>query len=384
MGKKSQPSTTKQVTEVKLPKWVEKGSEENYELAKQVAARPLAQYEGARVADPSNMTTSGYDYLTKNIGVSDPMYAQAAGILGESYGDARGMFGAAGDLLSRAGEDIDISKWLNPWTAEVETNAMRNLRESLAQSQMAEADKASSSSAFGGSRQAIQQGVLGAEGAKKAGDLSAELRRAGWDTATANAFADKQRLIEAAGGYTGTGSALASAGQGAASGLVSTGATRQAGVLSDTAALLAAGQEEQGQRQRQIDADMAKFDEARNYPVEQLNMRLAALGMSPYGKTESTTKTGTSERQGTDWATTILGGLKLLTGLSDRRDKTDVKKVGKRSDGIPVYAYRYKDDPKWYPKVVGPMAQDIEKKYPGAVSEVGGHKVVPLGLLGTS
>lgn len=381
MGKK-QPSTTKQISEVKLPKWVEQASQENYNLAKDISGRPLQQYEGATVADPSNMTTSAYDYFMKNIGASDPLYAQASGILGESYGDARGMFGAAGDTLARAGEDIDINKWLNPWTAEVEKNAMRNLAESLQQSQMAEADKASSAGAFGGSRQAIQQGVLGAEGAKKAGDLSAQLRREGFDTATANALADKARLINVASGYTGTGSAIAGAGQGAAAGLADTAGRRQTGVLSDATALLGMGQQEQEQRQRQIDADRAKFLEARDYPIEGLNMRLSALGMSPYGKTETTTKTGTSAQQGTDWATTILGGLKMLMGLSDERDKTDIKRIGKRSDDVPLYSYRYKGDPKSYPKVVGPMAQDIEKKYPGAVKEVGGHKIVPMGLLG--
>ena len=43
-----------------------------------------------------------------------------------------------------------------------------------------------------------------------------------------------------------------------------------------------------------------------------------------------------------------------------------------------MYAYRYKGDPKTYPKVVGPMAQDIEKKYPEAVTEVAGKKAVDM------
>ena len=78
------------------------------------------------------------------------------------------------------------------------------------------------------------------------------------------------------------------------------------------------------------------------------------------------------------------GGTSLLSALgliSDRRDKTDIKKLGKDpQSGLDMYSYRYKDDPKSYPKVVGPMAQDIEDKYPGAVREIGGHKVVNLGF----
>jgi hypothetical protein len=41
-----------------------------------------------------------------------------------------------------------------------------------------------------------------------------------------------------------------------------------------------------------------------------------------------------------------------------------------------MYAYRYKGDPKTYPKVVGPMAQDIQKKVPSAVKKIGKRKVV--------
>ena len=46
-----------------------------------------------------------------------------------------------------------------------------------------------------------------------------------------------------------------------------------------------------------------------------------------------------------------------------------------------MYAYRYKGDPKSYPKVVGPMAQDIEKHHPSAVKKIGRHKVIDLNNL---
>jgi hypothetical protein len=39
-------------------------------------------------------------------------------------------------------------------------------------------------------------------------------------------------------------------------------------------------------------------------------------------------------------------------------------------------AFRYKGDPKSYPKVVGPMAQDVQKKYPGLVTKIGGKKAI--------
>jgi hypothetical protein len=82
----------------------------------------------------------------------------------------------------------------------------------------------------------------------------------------------------------------------------------------------------------------------------------------------------------------LLGGLfglggSLITGglgaISDRRDKTDIKRLGEDpKTKLPVYAYRYKEDPKTYPKAVGPMAQDVEKRYPGSTTEVSGHMVI--------
>lgn len=59
--------------------------------------------------------------------------------------------------------------------------------------------------------------------------------------------------------------------------------------------------------------------------------------------------------------------------FSDRRLKEDIKKVGKTDDGQNVYAYRYKGDKRMH---LGLMAQEVEKKTPEAVVDVGGFKAV--------
>jgi len=65
--------------------------------------------------------------------------------------------------------------------------------------------------------------------------------------------------------------------------------------------------------------------------------------------------------------------------MSDRNMKTDIEKI---TDGpVPLYAYRYKSDPKTYPKVVGPMAQDVEKKFPSSVKKFGGKRVIDINNL---
>lgn len=78
----------------------------------------------------------------------------------------------------------------------------------------------------------------------------------------------------------------------------------------------------------------------------------------------------------------LLGALPKM--FSDREDKTDIEKLGKDpKTGQQFYAYRYKSDPKTYPKTVGPMAQNIERAHPGSTETVGGHRVVKKWGLGS-
>lgn len=64
--------------------------------------------------------------------------------------------------------------------------------------------------------------------------------------------------------------------------------------------------------------------------------------------------------------------------FSDRRLKTDIEKVGKTNAGLPIYTYKYKGDNKTQ---MGVMAQDVEKKNPKAVKEIGGFKAVNYALV---
>lgn len=342
MGGTTQSTQAAQTNKVELPAWVDQASQENYALAKDVSGRPLQQFEGPRVAAPSDMTTRGYGVLGSSVGQNDQTFADASNLYKSSAGP------------------LDINQYLNPYTDEVinrtTTNATTELQKQLA----GISTDASKAGAFGGSRFGVQQGVAQAEGIKNIGDLTAKLRQAGFDTSAALAQAQKARE------------------SGAATGLLGTAGARGTQTQQDITNLMMGGQQEQGQRQNVINADMQKFQEKWQYPTDQLNMRLAALGMSPYGKTETGTKTSSTETP-MDWATTGLGVLKTIPALwamSDRNTKTDITKL--TNDEIPLYSYRYKGDPKTYPKVVGPMAQDIEKKYPSAIKKVGKYKTIDI------
>lgn len=59
----------------------------------------------------------------------------------------------------------------------------------------------------------------------------------------------------------------------------------------------------------------------------------------------------------------------LLASLSDRHAKTDIKRVGKLDNGLPVYLYRYKGGVK---PQIGLMADEVKELHPNAVINIGG------------
>ena len=65
----------------------------------------------------------------------------------------------------------------------------------------------------------------------------------------------------------------------------------------------------------------------------------------------------------------------LMGLLSDRNEKTNIKKVGKTDDGLNVYTYKYKRDP-YQATHMGVMHQEVAKKKPAAALIIDGVKGV--------
>jgi len=80
---------------------------------------------------------------------------------------------------------------------------------------------------------------------------------------------------------------------------------------------------------------------------------------------------GTGALSGSNTTTTQPGGF-----FSDRRLKTNIKKIGKTFDGQPIYSYGMHGDPRTH---IGLIAQEVEKSHPEAVGVAGHYKVVDYG-----
>lgn len=449
-----------QVSEVKLPAWVESASQENYNFAKDVANQPYQPYTGQTVAGFSPVQNAAFDYGMNNIGAYQGVYDNAIGMAANAgnsqtpwvndqfnyqtvyspnvQNDFRGYAPTPIDanqamVTAPTFRDADVSAYMNPYLDQVESYALQNLQSGTQLGLNNIGDQAARAGAFGGSRQGVQEGALMGDAAKRAGELSANVRAQGYDRALQQITADQNRQMQGSLANQATNmqgqianrdtglqlagldqrsqlanqaammqAALANQSAGldtqrlglqaqmsnqqaaqndyarqlqAALGMGQLGDQGNAAIGNDLSRLLSLGQMQQGQEQRYLDDAYGRFVEARDYPLEQLNTRLAALGMSPYGRTQTTT-----QNNPTNWGGVASGIGNALMGfamMSDKSMKTDISKVGKdKETGLDVYSYRYKGDPKTYPKVVGLMADEIEIKMPEAVKEVGGKKAV--------
>lgn len=379
MGK-SAPSAQTVVNKTELPPFITKAAQKNLAIADQLAQRPYQPYGGSVVAGFSPEQQQAFQMAQQNVGSYQPALTAAMGAA------AGGAYYNPQMVTAPSFLEGNIQQYMNPYLSEVEQRATSNAERALQQQMNQISGQAIQARAFGGSRQGIAEGVAAAEGARGIGDLSAQLRAQGFQQAAALQQADQARAMQAALANQQAGLSGANLGLQGANVLGTLAQQQQRAGLTDIGALESIGQQRQAQQQRELEEAYARFVEQRDFPTQQLNLRLAALGATPYGQTQTQTKTGgetgSSLLTGIGGAGSFLSGLASLFALSDRNEKTDIKKVGKDdATGLDLYSYRYKGDPKTYPKVVGPMAQDIEKKYPDMVVNVDGKKAVNANFL---
>ena len=272
--------------------------------------------------------------------------------------------------------NTNLQPYMDPYTQSVINATMPIMQQANALSQNQQADAAASANAFGGSRQGIQQGVAQAQGAMNIGQMVAQLNNQNFQQAQAAATGDINRTLTADTSNQQANQAKINSDIIASQGLTNTGDSMNKSNVANFDMLQSAGAGQEMQQQNQINAQMAKFNQAFNYPQQQLGVLESSLGMTPHD-TSTSGQSNTTTTTPTDWASILANTASAAGSIygmmpSDRRLKKDVEKVGKDPVGVPSYAFRYKGaDPK-SPKIVGPMAQDVQKVAPEAVGELPG------------
>jgi hypothetical protein len=386
MGGSDTTQTTQSQSVQQLPPWINQAAQQNYGFAQNVAQQPLQQYQGQMVADVSPQTQQSWNTAATGGSAGQDQYnAAQAGFLGVMGQQPQQV--TAGQL-----SNTNLQPYMSPYTQSVINSTLPIMQQQLGLQQNQQQNAANSANAFGGSRQGVQQGVTQAQGAQNMAQMAAQLNQANFGQAQTAAQSDIAGRLQA-----NLANQAAQQNQGnlnlqAASGLGALGNQAQLAQARNFTEQMTAGQMQQQQAQNQINAQMAKFQNAANYPNQQLSILQSALGMTPYEQGQqgsSTTQTqqaanplgmalGGLQTLGSLFSapaggTSAMSGLMGLFGGSDRRLKTDIQKVGTHPSGIAIHAYRYKGDPKSYPKVVGPMAEDVAKHFgPAAVAKIPG------------
>lgn len=321
--------------------------------------------------------------------------------------------------------------FMNPYTQSVVDTSNAELRRQLDQTQAGISANMASGAAFGGSREGVRAGEADRAFLDKSGSMTAQLMSQGYDKATAAAMADTQ-LRQQAGlqnAQLGTQTSQFNASQqneiGKLNAQLGTNVNLNNAQRIDAANAMNAqmgtqvslsNAQQQNQRD-QFGATLSNQTQTLNnqFANDQQNRELKALQallgtgavqqqtaqqslnlpadwLQRLGQiTPSTTGSLSQGTTSTPTQMNLLGaGVGLAAALpglvgmfSDENEKTDVKKLGKDPrTGVEMAAYRYKGDPKSYPKVVGPAsAQQVERAHPGATRKIGGKRVITQGAL---
>lgn len=390
----------------KLPGWYNDQAKDNINFANNAGSWFAMPYMGNQVAELDPMQRQAISALGANIGSTNAGYNTALGGMSSAMGYDPQMV-SGGSFL-----EGNVGAYMDPYIQNVERAAMGNLDQQYKQNLNTIGDRANAAGAFGGSRQGVAEGVAAAENARQMGDLSANLRSQGFNNATNLMQTDMARGLQAQMANQQAGLSGADLNMRASAGYGDLTNAQQAANLQGINAGLQGGNINQQYNQQLLDQTANQYNAMRQYPVDLFNMRQSALNGLQLGTSQSTSGGGGLASGimgglggaltgaglfGTGGALAGLGGitgaggagigglLGLLGGLSDEREKTNIEKLGEDEEtGLSIYAYDYKSDVKAAKKGkrpmpmkrVGPMAQEIEEKFPGSTRRVGDKLVV--------
>ena len=242
--------------------------------------------------------------------------SQAMQQAGQTYGGLAGFKAPTAGAASIGGPQVaagqlaatDMSAYMNPYTQQVIETGQADIerqRQMASQNLAAQAQRAR---AFGGSRQAVQEGVLAGEAARQAAQLSAQQRQAGYGQALQAGQFDigqqmqaqqlnqarniQQAQLQQQTALANQQAALAGAGvqQAAAGGLAGLGGQAFGMGQQTQQAIAQQGAQQRALQQQMIEAQRRQVMGAYGAPLAGLGALAQILGGTPYGQTSTTSQ----------------------------------------------------------------------------------------------
>lgn len=299
--------------------------------AETTAQQPFQQYStdpSAFVAQMNPQQQAGISNINQQAMAAQPAYQAAM----------QGTAGAYGGL-SPQGFQQGVQGYMNPFVQNAMGATAAQMQNVNQQQQQQLLGQGISSGAFGGDRGRIARAALANQQNLALGQTLGQMASQGYQGAAQNYLTGlgQQGALSAQMGALGAGA-------------------QQAG-LQGAQAQLGAGTLGQQTEQAGKTALYNQFLQQQAYPF-QVAQFLANIAM------------GTGALSGSQTTTT-----QPMSFFSDRRLKHDIKRIGESDEGLPIYAFKYKQDPDQHTHV-GFMADEVEKVRPDAVGLAGGYKTV--------
>jgi len=154
------------------------------------------------------------------------------------------------------------------------------------------AGSAQAANAFGGSRHGIAEAETNRGFADEMGQVSAQLRDRGFNTAMTGFMGDSALMQAGDIANQAAGLDANQQSQSASALLAALSGQERDQAFGDAQMMVDLGAEKQGMAQSELDLAFQQFTEEQNYPLQQLETLMAAYGISPQisGTTTTTTK----------------------------------------------------------------------------------------------
>ena len=338
-GSKTVYDTTTNTSSTDLPDWAKPYFERNVARAEAEFTKPYDPYSGERLAatDP-NVTASRDNMLgIADTGVSGLGTAQDYATAGMNRATELGNYGG-GDYSQFGYSDPatftgdNVSQYMSPYQQLVTDKQKEAAVTDFNRLQGARDAKAVQAGAFGGSRQAVQQGLAEEQLLNQLGNIQAKGSQSAFDAASKQFGADRAAQMTAeqrqaaelgrvqtgqeASSQFGAGQGLAAlrAGAGMGTELTRLGELERQTQIQNEQLREGVGQDIQGEGQAGLDLDYANFLEQQGYTREQIGNMTGILTGMPIAATGTGTSTTTAPRQQPGMFQQAAGA--GLTGLS--------------------------------------------------------------------